>query len=102
MADLDFILLWYFIFINIFSFLGLFLGQKKKNQFDNKKFYKICPCKKMAENGSLSTICIYSAVGGFFYSVLSIGFIGFGNLILDLIFLLTLLSAFLGWKLKIE
>ncbi|HHW4074206.1 TPA: hypothetical protein ACUU7D_001406, partial [Campylobacter coli] len=75
---------------------------KKKNQFNDKKFYKICPCKQMAENGSLSTICIYSAVGGFFYSVLSIGYIGFGDLFLNLIFLFTLLSAYMGWKLKLD
>ncbi|EIW1008715.1 hypothetical protein RO509_000768, partial [Campylobacter jejuni] len=55
-----------------------------------------------AENGSLSTICIYSAVGGFFYSVLSIGFVGFGNWTLNFIFLLALLSVFLGWKLKLD
>lgn len=100
--DLDRILLYAFIFLNLFAFLGLFLGNKNKKQFNEKKFYKFCPCKKMAENGSLSTICIYSAVGGFFYSVLSIGFIGFGNLTLNFIFLLTLLSAFLGWKLKLD
>lgn len=102
MADLDFTLLCFFIFLNIFAFLGLFLGNKKKNQLNDKKFYRICPCKKMAENGFLSAICFYSAAGGFFYSVLSIGFIGFGNLILDLIFAFTLLNAFLGWKLKLE
>lgn len=56
----------------------------------------------MAENGSLSTICIYSAVGGFFYSVLSIGYIGFGDLFLNLIFLFTLLSAYMSWKLKLD
>ncbi|APA81077.1 Small hydrophobic protein [Campylobacter jejuni subsp. jejuni D42a] len=64
--ELDQILLYAFIFLNLFALFGLFLGNKKKNQFNDKKFYKICPCKKMAENGSLSTICIYSAVGGFF------------------------------------
>ncbi|MGM9020252.1 hypothetical protein ACTFER_07730, partial [Campylobacter jejuni] len=40
--------------------------------------------------------------GGFFYSVLSIGFIGFGNWTLNFIFLLALLSVFLGWKLKLD
>lgn len=102
MRNLDFVLLCFFIFLNIFALLGLILGNKKKNQFNNKKFHRICPCKKMAENGSLSAICFYSAAGGFFYSVLSIGYIGFGNLILNLIFVFTLLSAFLGWKLKLE
>ncbi|EFO6221945.1 hypothetical protein HNH42_001636 [Campylobacter jejuni] len=100
--ELDQILLYAFIFLNLFALFGLFLGNKKKNQFNDKKFYKICPCKKMAENGSLSTICIYSAVGGFFYSVLSIGFAGFGNWTLNFIFLLALLSVFLGWKLKLD
>ena len=100
--ELDQILLYTFIFLNLFALFGLFLGNKKKNQFNDKKFYKICPCKKMAENGSLSTICIYSAVGGFFYSVLSIGYIGFGDLFLNLIFLFTLLSAYMGWKLKLD
>lgn len=56
----------------------------------------------MAENGSLSTICIYTAVGGLFYSVLSISFIGFENLALNLIFLFTIFTAFLGWKLKLD
>lgn len=72
--NLDFVLLCFFVFLDAFALLGLLLGNKKKNQFNDKKFYKICPCKQMAENGSLSTICIYSAVGGFFYSVLSIGY----------------------------
>lgn len=99
--NLDQILLYAFIFLDLFALLGLFL-EKKKQISDNKKIYKICPCKKMAENGTLSTVCIYCAVGGFFYSVLSIGLIGLGNLALDFIFLLTLLSAFLGWKLKLD
>lgn len=99
--NLDQILLYAFIFLDLFALLGLFL-EKKKQINDNKKIYKICPCKKMAENGTLSTVCIYCAVGGFFYSVLSIGLIGLGNLALDFIFLLTLLSAFLGWKLKLD
>lgn len=102
MKELDQILLYCLIFLNIFALLGLFLRNKNKNQFNNKKFHKICPCKKMAENGSLSTICIYTAVCGFFYSVLSIGLIGFGNLTLNLIFLITLLLAFLGWELKLD
>ncbi|TKX32462.1 hypothetical protein [Campylobacter aviculae] len=102
MDSLDLFLVYFFIFLNIFALLGLFFGTNKKNQFNEKKFYKICPCKRMAENGSLSTICMYSAVGGFFYSVLSIGLIGFGNLALDLIFILTLTTAFLGWKLKLD
>ena len=99
--NLDQILLYAFILLDLFALLGLFL-EKKKQISDNKKIYKICPCKKMAENGTLSTVCIYCAVGGFFYSVLSIGLIGLGNLALDFIFLLTLLSAFLGWKLKLD
>lgn len=99
--NLDQILLYAFIFLDLFALLGLFL-EKKKQISDNKKIYKICPCKKMAENGTLSTVCIYCAVGGFFYSVLSIGLIGLGNLALDFIFLLTLLSALLGWKLKLD
>lgn len=68
--ELDQILLYAFIFLNLFALFGLFLGNKKKNQFNDKKFYKICPCKKMAENGSLSTICIYSAVGGFLQRII--------------------------------
>ncbi|EAI8363643.1 hypothetical protein CUT28_05020 [Campylobacter coli] len=100
--NLDFVLLCFFVFLDAFALLGLLLGNKKKNQFNDKKFYKFCPCKQMAENGSLSTICIYSAVGGFFYSVLSIGYIGFGDLFLNLIFLFTLLSAYMGWKLKLD
>ncbi|MBM0637078.1 hypothetical protein LNU06_02820 [Campylobacter sp. VicNov18] len=99
--DLDFILFCFFIFLNAFAILGLFFKSKQKNQFNEKKFYKICPCKKMAENGILSTICIYSAVGGFTYSVLSIGLIGFVNWDINLIFLMGILSAFLGWKLKL-
>ncbi|TNO80451.1 hypothetical protein FHQ06_07595 [Campylobacter coli] len=100
--NLDFVLLCFFVFLDAFALLGLLLGNKKKNQFNDKKFYKICPCKQMAENGSLSTICIYAAVGGFFYSVLSIGYIGFSDLFLNLIFLFTLLSAYMGWKLKLD
>ncbi|MBZ7928037.1 hypothetical protein [Campylobacter molothri] len=102
MDDLDLFLVYLFIFLNIFALLGLFFRKGKKNQFNEKKFSRICPCKKMAENGSLSTICIYCAVGGLFYSVLSIGFIGFQNWALDLILALSLLIAFLGWKLKID
>ncbi|WP_420973963.1 hypothetical protein, partial [Campylobacter jejuni] len=60
-------LLYAFIFLNIFALFGLFLEKKKKNQFNDKKSYNICPCKNMAEIGSLSTICMYSAGGGFFY-----------------------------------
>lgn len=44
--ELDQILLYAFIFLNLFALFGLFLGNKKKNQFNDKKFYKICPCKK--------------------------------------------------------
>ncbi|QOW64370.1 hypothetical protein IRA69_03470 [Campylobacter hepaticus] len=98
--DLDFILLYYYIILNIFALLGLFLTKNKTNEIKYNQFYKICPCKKMVEQGYLSTVCIYSSIGGFFYSVLSIGLIGFGNLNINLIFFMTLLNAFLAWKLK--
>ncbi|TKX30032.1 hypothetical protein CQA69_06665 [Campylobacter estrildidarum] len=99
---MDLFLVYFFIFLNIFALLGLLFGNNKKNQFNEKKFYRICPCKRMAENGSLSTICMYCAIGGFFYSMLSIGLIGFGNWALNVILILTLSSAFLGWKLKLD
>ncbi len=54
----------------------------------------------MAENGSLSTICIYSAVGGFFYSVLSIGFVGFGNWTLNFIFFTCIIKCFFRVEIK--
>ena len=99
MGDLDRFFLYFLIFLNIFALLGLVLSKNKKPA---QKSYKFCPCKQMAQNGSLSTICIYSAIAGFFYSVLSMGFVGILNLRLDLIFLLTIFSAYLGWKLKLD
>lgn len=93
--NLDSLLLYIFIFLNCFALLGLKLKNKTK-----KKVYKICPCKKMAENGTLSTLCMYSAMGGFLYSTTSISFIGFKNLELNLIFLFSLSCAYLGWRLK--
>ena len=97
-------LFYYFIFINAFSFLGLILRKKGEEtpSFNEKKFYKICPCKRMAESGTLSLICMYSAMGGFLYSSSSISLIGFMELYLNLILVLSLLCAFLGWKLKLE
>lgn len=57
------------LFLNLFALFGLFLGNKKKNQFNDKNFIKSAHVK-MAENGSLSTICIYSAVGGFLQRII--------------------------------
>ncbi|MCW1492992.1 hypothetical protein OLU62_09165, partial [Campylobacter jejuni] len=37
--ELDQILLYAFIFLNLFALFGLFLGNKKKNHFKDKKFY---------------------------------------------------------------
>ncbi len=56
----------------------------------------------MAQSGSLSLICMYSAMGGFLYSASSISFIGFGDLYFNLILVLSLISVVLGWKLKLE
>lgn len=56
----------------------------------------------MAENGSLSMICMYSAMGGFLYSATSLSFIGFVNLELNALFALSLLCAYVGWRLKKE
>lgn len=43
--ELDQILLYAFIFKS-FCLFGLFLGNKKKNQFNDKKFYKSAHVKK--------------------------------------------------------
>ena len=56
----------------------------------------------MAESGSLSLICMYSAMGGFLYSTSSISLVGFGELYFNLILAFSLLCAILGWKLKLE
>ncbi len=92
------------IFLNAFSFLGLMLRKKsgKNPSLNEKKIYRICPCKKMAESGSLSLICMYSAMGGFLYSTSSISLVGFGELYFNLILAFSLLCAILGWKLKLE
>ncbi|MCX2683589.1 hypothetical protein OQH60_06895 [Campylobacter sp. MIT 21-1685] len=93
--NFDQLLLYFFLFLNIFSLIGLKFRKKT-----TKSFTKLCPCKKMAENGSLSTICMYAAMGGFLYSATSLSLIGFQNLSLNCIFVLSLLCAFIGWKLK--
>ena len=98
--NLDTFLIYYFAFLIIFGLLGLKF--QKKSQFNDKKFYRLCPCKKMAENGSLSMICMYSAMGGFLYSATSLSFIGFVNLELNALFVLSLLCAYVGWRLKAE
>ena len=100
MIELDKILIYFFILLNLFTILGLFFT-KKESKFNDKKFYKFCPCHKLAQNGILSNICAYSAMGGFLYSGLSMSFIGF-TLQLILIFFLSLFSAYLSWSLKSE
>ncbi|MBS4234747.1 hypothetical protein [Campylobacter vulpis] len=97
---MDTLLIYYFAFLIIFGLLGLEFQKKAKT--NDKKFYRLCPCKKMAENGSLSMICMYSAMGGFLYSATSLSFIGFSNLKLDALFVLSLLCAYVGWRLKGE
>lgn len=97
---MDTLLIYYFAFLIIFGLLGLKFQKKAKT--NTKKFYRLCPCKKMAENGSLSMICMYSAMGGFLYSATSLSFIGFSNLSLDALFVLSLLCAYVGWRLKGE
>lgn len=97
---MDILLIYYFAFLIIFGLLGLKF--QKKAQTNDKKFYRLCPCKKMAENGSLSMICMYSAMGGFLYSATSLSFIGFVNLELNALFVLSLLCAYVGWRLKKE
>lgn len=44
--ELDQILLYAFIFLNLFALFGLFLGNKKKNQFNDKNFIKSAHVKK--------------------------------------------------------
>ncbi|EAK0965149.1 hypothetical protein A0Y90_01640 [Campylobacter upsaliensis] len=97
---MDILLIYYFAFLTIFGLLGLKF--QKKSQTNNEKFYHFCPCKKMVENGSLSMICMYSAMGGFLYSATSLSFIGFVNLELNALFALSLLCAYVGWRLKKE
>lgn len=98
--DLNLCLLIFFLGLNLFAFLGLKL--QKKSTSSKTQFYRHCPCKKMADDGSLSTICMYAAVGGFLYSAYSLSFVGFIDLRLDALFLLVLLCAYLGWCLKSE
>jgi len=93
-------LLYFFIFLDFFAFLGWIFEKQEKNKFNEKKFLKLCPCKKMAQNGTLASICTYSAMGGFLYSSTSISLVGFGNFYFNTLFILSLICAFLAWKLK--
>lgn len=92
------IFIYIFIILDIFAILGL-IFTKKKNKFNEKKIYKICPCYKLAQNGALGTLCAYTAMGGFLYSSLSMSFIGFTTKLV-IIFILSLFSAYLSWGLK--
>lgn len=98
--NLDLFLLGFFGLLDMFALLGLKFQKKSKSS--PVKFYRHCPCKKMADNGSLSTICMYAAMGGFLYSGYALSFVGVGNLVLDVLFLLVLLCGYLGWSLKSE
>ncbi|MDO4673976.1 hypothetical protein [Campylobacter sp.] len=97
---MDLFLLCFFAGLDLFALLGLKF--QKKAAKSTAKIYRHCPCKKMADNGSLSTLCMYAAMGGFLYSGYALSFVGLGDWVLDGLFLLVLVCGYLGWNLKRE
>ncbi|KAA6224971.1 MULTISPECIES: hypothetical protein [unclassified Campylobacter] len=94
------IILYFLIFIICFSLLGFFFSRKPK---EKPTFYnRICPCRKMADDGSLSKICIYIGAATFLYSTTYISLAKFINPYINLIFLLSFICVFIGWKLKLS
>ncbi len=85
--ELDQIFIICFYFLNLFALFGLFLGNKKKNQFNDKNFIKSAHVKNGRKWIFKYDLYLFSC-RRIFYSVLSIGFIGFGNWTLNFIFYL--------------
>lgn len=100
-------LLFYLIALVLVACLGLKFSHKNQQiqttqntKTTLKKLYKICPCRKAVENGLMSSICIYSAVGAFMLSLIDIAFVKNYALIDFAVLLLSVLCAYLGWILK--
>ena len=62
--------------------------------------YKHCPCRKAVENGTMSTLCIYSSVAGFMLSLTNIALMGNYATQNFIVLALSMLCAWLGWVLK--
>lgn len=62
--------------------------------------YKHCPCRKAVENGTMSSICVYSGVAGFMLSVTNVALMSNYSTTNFIIFALSLISAYFGWVLK--
>ena len=98
-------IIYYLIVLCIFSFLGMKFAKKHKEaqegkQLRLKKLYKNCPCRKSADSGILSVICIYSAAGAFMLAFINIGFVFNYSKDILLMIVLSIFCFFFGWILK--
>lgn len=71
---------------------------RKKSVFSG--LYKHCPCRKAVENGTMSSICIYSGVAGFMLSVTNVALMSNYSTTNFIVFALSLICAYFGWVLK--
>lgn len=62
--------------------------------------YKHCPCRKAVENGTMSSICVYSGVAGFMLSLTNIALISDYRAMNFIVLALSSISAWFGWILK--
>ena len=110
--DKIFILLGYYLaFLSFITLLGAKFAQKhnelnaiqpnapqKKSAL--KGLYKHCPCRTAVENGTMSSICIYSSVAGFMLSLTNIALMGNYATQNFIVLVLSIFCAWLGWVLK--
>lgn len=71
---------------------------RRKSAF--KGLYKHCPCRKAVENGTMSSICVYSSVAGFMMSLTDIALMGDYGALNFILLALSLVCAYFGWVLK--
>lgn len=73
------------------------LEQRKRRL---KGLYKHCPCRKAVENGTMSSVCVYSSVAGFMLSLSDIALMGDLQALNFILLALSLACAYFGWVLK--
>lgn len=71
---------------------------RKKSVFSG--LYKHCPCRKAVENGTMSSICVYSGVAGFMLSVTNVALMSNYSTTNFIVFALSLICLWFGWVLK--
>ncbi|TEY02437.1 hypothetical protein [Campylobacter sp. US33a] len=95
-----FVLLSYLLVLNFITLIAVLINFKYPTEENlQKSFIKFCPCRKMAQNGILYKIAIYSAMGGFLLSSTFLSLIEFNLYALFSLFL-SLLCAYLTWFIK--